>query len=116
MPTAFPPYLTDAESCSSRAKREPCDMTKRHPLSFLDKPTRAQEYESTWPLLGRRSQPFSSFLHATYRASPTPRCIWVDSICIDQGNTPQALDERGKEVMMGEIYQKDGSGQCSSTV
>ncbi|KXX74488.1 Heterokaryon incompatibility protein 6, OR allele [Madurella mycetomatis] len=35
------------------------------------------------------------------------RYIWVDSICINQGSTPEALKERGMQVpMMGDIYQK----------
>ncbi|KAK0704538.1 heterokaryon incompatibility protein-domain-containing protein [Lasiosphaeris hirsuta] len=36
----------------------------------------------------------------------TERYIWVDSICINQANTPDALDERGSQVaMMDQIYR-----------
>jgi hypothetical protein len=35
------------------------------------------------------------------------RYIWVDSICINQANTTEALEERGRQVaMMGDIYKK----------
>lgn len=35
------------------------------------------------------------------------RYIWVDSICINQANTTEALEERGRQVaMMGDIYRK----------
>lgn len=35
------------------------------------------------------------------------RHIWVDSICINQGSSPEALEERGMQVaMMGDIYRK----------
>jgi len=34
------------------------------------------------------------------------RYIWVDSICINQANTPDALEERGSQVaMMDQIYR-----------
>lgn len=37
----------------------------------------------------------------------TPRMLWIDAICINQGDTDDAVTERnGQVAMMGEIYLK----------
>lgn len=36
-----------------------------------------------------------------------PRVLWIDAICINQGDTDEAIDERNSQVeIMGEIYYK----------
>lgn len=40
------------------------------------------------------------------RSATEIEVLWIDSICIDQNNTPEAIEERNVQVaMMGEIYK-----------
>lgn len=47
------------------------------------------------------------------RLAADHRILWIDAICIDQGITQDAIDERNVQVaMMGEIYGKASGTIC----
>jgi hypothetical protein len=47
------------------------------------------------------------------RLTDKSRTLWIDAICIDQGEAEESVEERGVQVaLMGEIYAKARSTIC----
>lgn len=99
---------------------------RRDPLRCITKstsldPARISSYEALsyvwgeptrkWPLTcNGMALPITKNCHealVNLRRRFVPRVLWIDAICINQGDTDEAIDERNSQVkIMGEIYFK----------